>query len=83
MGICGHEKSIDGIAIMLIIIRVLMNAVAYRLFGSTISVLPMHVEEVYIFQLILFSHIRFGEPQDAQSCVLFDFYLFGQPHKTA
>ena len=29
MGMCVHEESIDGIAMMLIIIRVLTNAVAY------------------------------------------------------
>jgi len=38
-GICGHEEHIDSIAMMLIIIiRILMNAVAYRFSGSTLSI---------------------------------------------
>jgi len=43
MGICGHEEGMDCIPVMMIIISVLMNAVAYRLSGSMISILPRHV----------------------------------------
>ena len=46
-----------------------MNAAAYRLSGSTISILSWHDKVLSLFQLISLSIVYFGESQAEESCV--------------